>query len=159
MTCELLDNTVLNNFSRIERPDLIRLVLNNPATTPHVLRELQSGVASGALPACDWTGLPVLDLTPPEESRLAEFAEILGLGEASCIAVALERGGRFLTDDRAARRFAGERGLEVSGTLGILTRLVEEGHLILVQADTYLATMIAMGYRSPVQSLRELGRT
>jgi predicted nucleic acid-binding protein len=81
---------------------------------------------------------------------------ILGDGEASCIAVALERGCVIFTDDRDARRYAGRRELRVSGTLGVLLLLVERKHLTVAQADACLREMIAHDYRSPVTSIAGL---
>ena len=43
-------------------------------------------------------------------------------GEAECLAVALQRGYRFLSDDFAARRLAKVKGIIVSGTIGILLK-------------------------------------
>jgi predicted nucleic acid-binding protein len=44
----------------------------------------------------------------------------------------------------------------VSGTLGVLSRLVAIGALSGIEADALLATMIRAGYRSPVASLKEI---
>jgi hypothetical protein len=50
----LLDNTVLSNFSIVERADLVRLALGDEAATPQtVWDELQRGVRIGRLPAQD----------------------------------------------------------------------------------------------------------
>jgi predicted nucleic acid-binding protein len=46
--------------------------------------------------------------------------------------------------------------VKVSGTLGILELLVEEGKLSIGEADAVLSRMIQGGYRSPIQSLKEL---
>jgi predicted nucleic acid-binding protein len=43
----LLDATVLSNFARIERLDLLCLALPDAATTLQVLTELERGVARG----------------------------------------------------------------------------------------------------------------
>ncbi len=77
-------------------------------------------------------------------------------GEAECLAVALQRGYRFLSDDFAARRFAEAKGLTVSGTIGVLLKSIAAGAVPLTLADQLLAEMIAHGYRAPVRSLREL---
>lgn len=46
--------------------------------------------------------------------------------------------------------------IPVSGTLGLLMRLVDLKNLALSEANDLLAKMIAAGYRSPVASLQEL---
>ena len=61
-----------------------------------------------------------------------------------------------LTDDRDARRVAQTRGVAISGTLGALVNLVDQGTLTLDQADSLLTQMKQYGYRCPVVSLREL---
>lgn len=155
----LLDTTVLSNFAHIERPDLLCLALPDAATTPHVIAELERGVASGHLPTCDWEWLDVVELTPSEETSLAHVRLVLDDGEASCIAVALERKASLFSDDLDARRYAQRQGIRVSGTLGVLSLLVKGGYLTVAEADGCLQGMIAHGYRSPVRSLADLGVT
>ena len=91
-----------------------------------------------------------------EAASRGKFAETLGHGEASCLALAQERGWLILTDDLRARRMARRLGLDVTGTLGILALAVEEGILDLAAGDQLLNQMIAEGYRSPYGSLTEL---
>ena len=62
----------------------------------------------------------------------------------------------ILTDDRDARELARHLQVPLSGTLGVLTRLVDIEHLSLEEADSLLLRMIASGYRSPVTSLRDI---
>jgi predicted nucleic acid-binding protein len=152
----LLDTTVLSNFAHIERLDLLRLALPDAATTPHVVAELERGVASGHLPAHDWGWLDVVKLTPSEEASLARVRLVLDDGEASCIAVALERQAGLFSDDLDARRYARRQGIRVSGTLGVLSLLAKRGHLTVAEADDCLQGMVAHGYRSPVRSLADL---
>jgi predicted nucleic acid-binding protein len=155
----LLDTTVLSNFAHIKRLGLLRLALPNATATPHVVAELKRGVASGHLPACECGWLGVVELTPSEERSLAHVRLVLDDGEASCIAVALEREASLFTDDLDARRYAQRHGICVSGTLGVLSLLVKRGHLTIAGADDCLERMIAHGYRSPVRSLADLGVT
>lgn len=49
-----------------------------------------------------------------------------------------------------------QQGVEISGTLGILKVAVEEGKLSTKEADEVLQEMIRGGYRSPIQSVKEL---
>ena len=46
--------------------------------------------------------------------------------------------------------------MEISGTLGILKVAVEEGKLSTKEADEVLQQMIRGGYRSPIESVKEL---
>jgi len=60
------------------------------------------------------------------------------------------------TDDRDAREIAADMQIPVSGTLGLLVRLVDQGALSLQEADDPLRRMIASGYRSPVTQLADI---
>jgi predicted nucleic acid-binding protein len=155
----LLDNTVLSNFAAVERSDLIRLALGSDVATPEAAwGELQAGVRIGKLPAQDWSWLPVLSLTEEEESLYDGFSQYLNAGEAACLAVAVSRKEcRIFTDDRDARDLASEWRVPVSGTLGILLRLIDLHVLSLSEANALLSKMIAANnYRSPVDSLADL---
>lgn len=153
----VLDTTLLSNFAHLQRPELILWALGESlATTPQVMSELRVGEAEGLVPACDWTWLTVLELSQEEQSLAAEFSQQLDSGEAECLAVASKRQCKFLSDDFAARRMAQQKGLKVSGTLGVLLRLVDQQRLTFEAADALLQTLLLYGYRSPVQSLRDL---
>jgi len=155
--CTLLDTTVLSNFAHVQRPDIPRTVLGaGVATTPGILAELRVGEQAGLVPVCDWAWLTVLTPTAAELATAADLQRQLDPGEAECLAVALQRGCRFLSDDFAARRMAEAKGLTVSGTIGILLKGVTGGTLALPEADRLLAEMIRHGYRAPVRSLRQL---
>lgn len=128
----------------------------HPVTVRAVMDELTEGVRLERLPSIDWSGVPVIELTPDEQASADMFGERLGRGEAECIALAQSRQWMVLTDDRDARTVARESGIIVSGTLGALMNLVEVGILSMRQADHWLALMKQHGYRCPVDSLSEL---
>jgi predicted nucleic acid-binding protein len=151
----LLDNTVMSNFAIVRRPDLLRTTfVDTLATSQQAFDELEAGVAAGKLPDLDWTWLPVWTLKPGEMERYRQILRSLNAGEAACLAMAVERGCRILTDDRDARELARHLQIPLSGTLGVLARLVDLNHLDLGEADLLLHDMVASGYRSPVTSLR-----
>lgn len=153
----LLDTTVLSNFAHVRRPDLPRTVLGpHVAVTPGVLAELRAGELAGLVPFCDWGWLTLLAPTAAESAAAADLERQLDPGEAECLAVALQRGYHFLSDDFAARRLAEAKGVIVTGTIGILLKGVATGVLALAEADGLLAEMIRHGYRAPVHSLTEL---
>jgi predicted nucleic acid-binding protein len=115
--------------------------------------ELEQGVKAGYVPACDWKWLDVLTPDTRVTSLADDFRSVVDAGEAESLAAALVRGCVFVSDDLAARRLAKHHGVKVSGTLGILIRLVKSEMLSLDEANMLLQTMIAYGYRSPVSSL------
>ena len=103
----LLDNTVLSNFALVGQIDLLPKALGGQvATTAQVMGEFDDGVARGRLPKTDFTWLALIHLEAEEEIRLQKFLARVNMGEASCLAVASYRNGRFLTDDRDARKLA-----------------------------------------------------
>jgi len=153
----LVDNTVLSNFALVGRIELIPLALgSNVSTTTQVAAEFQDGVARGRLPETRLAWLEVLELLPEELDLYSEQLKRVNAGEAACLAVAAHRNGRVLTDDRDARKLAAQMKIPVSGTLGVLLRLVQIDELTLPEANNMLKQMIAQGYRSPVEKLDDL---
>ncbi len=153
----LLDNTVLSNFASIQRPDLVLLALgNSAATVEEVLDELEVGVNSKAIPQVNWSWLATVAMTENERAVYQDLLRKINKGEAACLAVAAGRGGRVMTDDRDARKIAVELQIPISGTIGILIRLVDLGRLTILDADEFLSEMIERGYFSPIRSLTEI---
>ena len=108
------------------------------------------------MPDLDWSWLPVWTLEDAETPHYQQFLRRLNAGEAACLAMAVHRGCRIVTDDRDAREYAYRLRIPLSGTLGVLVRLIDIGALGLKEADVLLSRMISTGYRSPVNSLQEL---
>jgi predicted nucleic acid-binding protein len=153
----VLDATVMSNFALVGRIELLRDVWpGDMVTTQAAWDEIQAGIDRGLLPGDDWSWLDILSLTESEQSYCEELMPPLDIGEATCMALARSRGYALFSDDRAARREARRRGIPLSGTLGVLRTLVEKGRISLNEADAILHDMMALGYYSPVQSLREL---
>ena len=123
---------------------------------PQVIQEFEEGVIRGILPKTKWDWIEIVGLNSAENQLFQEFSRRVNAGEAACLAVAVNRNGRFLTDDRDARKLAAQLKVPVSGTLGILMRLVQINELTLPDANALLQQMIAKGYRSPVQDLSKL---
>ena len=153
----LLDNTVLSNCALVSRIELLTIALGSQvATTPQVVDEFNGGVARGRVPETRLDWLEIINLEGKEETVFQELLMRVNAGEAVCLAVASERNGRILTDDRDARKLAAQLKVPVSSTLGILLRLVQIDVLTLTDANEILGRMIRKGYRSPVQKFEEL---
>lgn len=153
----VLDNTVMANFALVQHTDWLRDLWPEMLVTPEeAWTELQAGIRLGRLPDADWSWLTVLALTDEEQRLRDQLIPPLDQGEAACLALAYCRGYALLSDDRVARREARRLGVPVSGTIGVLKSLVDEGRVPLDAADTALRRMIALGYYAPIRSLREL---
>lgn len=94
--------------------------------------------------------------TKKEKSLYETLSVSLGLGEASSIAVAKSRGFFFACDDRAARREAGFLDIKLTGTLGILKKTMQNKTINLKEGNLILTEMIAKGFYSSVNSLKEI---
>ncbi|MBI2942533.1 MAG: DUF3368 domain-containing protein [Chloroflexi bacterium] len=153
----LLDNTVLSNFAFIGRPALvIRRWPDAVCTTAQVLGEFLVGAARGIAAADTWKTLRIVQLTAAEADFADRLPPGLGDGERTCIAVAVHRRGVFASDDLAARRVALRLGVTIAGTVSILVESVQRGEVDRGEANAILGTMIAGGYRSPINRLDPL---
>lgn len=158
----VFDATVLSNFARIEQFHRLEpLYSKRGVTTLMVVEEMQRGIEAGysrlrvvlrSLSPEGWLAV-VTPEAAEERSLYVNLLATLGAGEASCLAVGRMRNMVVATDDRAARLKAVEQGIRVTGTLGILVRLVQEGIMPLPLANELLAQMIQQGYHSPVNKL------
>jgi predicted nucleic acid-binding protein len=160
----LIDTTVLSNLAAVERLDLLRLLSDSLYLASAVYDEIQQGVEEGYefLASIDKSldsGLFSLVTLEGENEwhTYRAMPDTLQRGEVMSLAIAHDRGWRFLTDDRAARMSAGRLGVSYSGTLGLLRYAVQKGHLTLEEGNALLTEMIARArYRSPVSDLRAL---
>jgi predicted nucleic acid-binding protein len=153
----IFDTTLLSNFAHVQHADWLELLFDKQAvTTAEVLAELRQGETTGFVPRQDWRWLTVVELTLEEQVLAGQYRGKIDVGEAACLAAAVERGYTLLSDDFAARRLASKMGVKVSGTLGVLRQLVALSHLTLPEANRILGVMIDRGYRSPVRSLEDL---
>lgn len=153
----VLDNTVLVNFAVAERPDLVLQTWPDAlCTTPAVRDEYRQGVANDVLPGSAWSRLPLCELTEEEVAVASKLSSRLGAGERTCLAVAHCRDGLFVSDDADARVEARHRGIPVTGTLGILARVVDQEMISIGEGNRLLGRMIEAGYRSPVDRLDDL---
>ena len=106
------------------------LSLGDPAIVPQAVADEVTGFDDPKDPARLWLQTrPVavrLVPTPPVSSFLAAWD--LGDGESAVISVADEMAGAIaVLDDMAARRCAQARGIEVTGTLGLVLLAKQQG--------------------------------
>jgi len=160
----VFDTCVISNFALGGALGLLeRLHQNKACITDVVSLEILRGIQSGhtqleAVPKAVRAGwLRETPLRPGKEKELFETLSVSrGLGEASCLAVAKSRRFVLASDDQVARVEAVRLNIQLTGTLGILTRAVREGVCDARAADGHLAKMIDAGFFSPVRSLGEI---
>lgn len=117
----LLDNTVLSNFALVKQVSLLKDFCGDKgATTADVLNELEYGIKDKIIPETELNWLMKLDLNEKEDAMFLNFSKKLGKGEASCLAIAINRGYSFLSDDMAVRKIALREGVKLSGSSGTL---------------------------------------
>ena len=137
------DASVLINFPRIDRTDLIAGHFHAFLATDHVAAEVTdrypdqqqrfaAAVATGAISETR--------VTTPEEIRL--FGSLfaagrLGAGECSAIALAIHRGYILAIDDRLATTHAGraDATLRILATQGLVVSMIRQGLLDIAEAD------------------------
>jgi len=151
----LVDNTVLSNFAKVNRLDLLRKAFDRVYVTEQVLEEFRLGVKRGVLPNVD-VDFEVLKLKDEELELYNALRVKLGKGEASCLAIAKHRNMKVLTDDSDARKMANVLGVPVSGTIGVLVRCVKKGVISKEDGNRILREMIEKGFYSPISDLNEV---
>jgi len=158
------DTVVLSNFALAQRLDIVIRRYGRRAHIPQeVLAEISNGIAAGYAPlqgveeaVAERRLTAAKPLTAGERTDYRQLLRSLSSGEAACIACARSRGGIVATDDRAARAGAGEHGVPVTGTVGILKASCLDASLTADDADTVLADMVRAGFYSPVARISDL---
>lgn len=151
----VLDTSVLSNFAHVDHVDLL-VDLPRVATVVAVETELTDGVGTyqyldRALAILD-DGVPVCAPSDSATELETELLETLDPGEAQAMAVAAAGDGTLVTDDGDARSVASDRGVDLTGSIGLLVRFVEHDRLSVSTADKYLKRWIdEAGFRSPAR--------
>jgi predicted nucleic acid-binding protein len=156
----IANNTVLSNLAFVDRLDLLEKIFEKVFLTPEVQYEIEKGITEKyffqertkqTIKVNNW-----LLVTDFEQRELIFFNEIkskVDIGEASCLAIARERGWIFLTDDKEARKIAVQFNIKLSGTVGVLVSAVDNKIISIDEANFLLQAMKDNGYYSPVPKL------
>jgi len=152
----LLDTTVLSNFVKVGRFDLLRRVF--PVTlciAAQVYDELKAGDLDSAV--LEGVAAAWLRLVAPESERevslYREYSQNLGAGESASLAIAICRLWALATDDRVARQAARTAGVPLTGSVGILIAAVQANLLTRAEGETLLRDMRRQGFHFPVSNL------
>ena len=136
------DASVLINFLRIDRMDLIAAVSYEFMVTDHIADEISEVYPEQQVryqAALDRGAVAQVSLTDPGELEL--FAMLaasgrLGKGECSAIACAIHRGYALAIDDRRATREATARSdLEIVRTQDLIVSMIKQNLLSIAEAD------------------------
>jgi uncharacterized protein len=138
MFTAVADTSVLVAFSAIQRLDLMRTVFCEIAVPKAVFREVvmngqgwvQARQLQEELGHAEW----LIPVEAPSIQRIGILPSHLGAGESDVISLAFETGLPALIDDLKARETAAQRGLQVIGTLGVLARNKQTGHISAAKA-------------------------
>ncbi len=165
----IADTSVLINFLRIDRMDLIGAHSSAFMATEHVGSEV-----SDSYPDQQARYRAALDAGFVTEERVDDPAEVelflklrrqprLGTGECSAISVAMNRGHALAVDDNRAINHAlqeaglAKRHLRIVRTQDILADLVRAGVLSISAADAILADWaINHRFRTRISSIRDI---
>jgi predicted nucleic acid-binding protein len=100
--------------------------------------------------------IPVVDPSSQAHEIEQSLLETLDPGEAQALEVAEAAAGTSITVDGDARATANQRGIELTGSIGLLVRFVEDDRIMASTADTYLKRWIdEAGFRSPARDFTE----
>jgi predicted nucleic acid-binding protein len=127
----LADTNILGTFARVERLELLLDLFGQGGlgVCPAVYAELLAGIREGrfflqaAIHLIESGRIKLLALDADEIVRREKLPLSLDSGEAESITVCRTRGAAFLTNDRRARNFCLEEGLEVFDLLDVLRAL------------------------------------
>lgn len=159
----VVDSTLLSNFAAVARLDLLETALGTAYVAAAVRTEVSRGASRHphlvpveqllSQPSPGW--LRVITAHREADRRLLRsLPSGLHRGEAESLVIARRQRWLILTDDGLARRTAVRLGIELAGTLGVLTALADDGDLTLDDANRLLRQMIDLAdYRSPVDWL------
>ena len=158
------DTVSLSNFALAGRLYLLVARYGLKAqVTQEVLDEVSDGIVAGyselhgiEKAVADGEFGAAGPLSTSERDRYRELLQFWGAGEASCIICAQSRGGTVVTDDRAARNACIERGVVLTGTIGILKACSLDNTLVPQEADEILQAMIDAGFYAPVSRISDL---
>ncbi len=150
------DSTPLIALARIGELALVRSVFSKLVIPEAVAKEVAEARADapGAqeVAAARW-----IEAASADPLLVRPLLLLVDQGEAEAIALAQSiPGSLLLTDDRKARRVAGQLGVQVQGTLGLLARAKRGG---LISAVRPLVTRLqATNYRITEQIVEEVLR-
>ena len=137
MLAVVCDSSPFVYLSKLDQFGLLRLVYDSVYVPTAVWREVAIGgeglVESVNLKSAVADGSIRVETPSNLEVQAAGFPKELGRGEVEAIVLACELKAVVVTDDGLGRSVAVSRGLEVTGTVGVLIRAKRHQHLLAVK--------------------------
>lgn len=160
-TVVITDTNVLINFMHIDQVALLGELLayrfGLPAEVLQELTEVHQRASIDAAIAAGHIDLLVIE-TMDALALFAELRDLMGCGEAACLAVAATTGCHLASDEK--RRFR-RKAIELIGeerilrTEDLLLEAIRCGHITVAQADEYKAVLAGNRYTMPFASFAE----
>jgi predicted nucleic acid-binding protein len=131
---------------------LVPTEVANEITEPDQREALSEALAGGYLEQVVVDTMESLQL-------FAELRDVMGMGEAACLALAATRGCHIASDEK--KRFR-RRAVELIGedhivrTEGLLLEAIRQGRISVAEADAFKAVLAANRYSMPFQSFSDL---
>jgi predicted nucleic acid-binding protein len=148
----IANTSPLNYLIRLGHPDVLREIYGRVLVPHAILMEMQHPEAPAEVRA--WASTPPAWLEERHVEQVdGSLAADLGAGEREAISLALEVGANLLLiDERAGRREAQVRHIEVAGTLAVLLQASLRGYFDFPEAMRQLRQY---GFRAsrPVEAL------
>lgn len=118
-TIVITDTSCLIILDKISLLDILHQLFDSIITTPEIAEEYRQQLPN-------W----ITVISAKNKDLQKELGLLIDNGEASAIALAKEIENQYLiTDDLEARKIASKLGLAVIGTLGVLLRAKQAGHI------------------------------
>jgi predicted nucleic acid-binding protein len=158
----LTDTNVLLNLAHVDRLDLLAAFADLEFCVPsEVLVEVRSPVASGLVSDCLQCGrLREVGMTELADLALfSELRQILGIGEAACLALAVGRTALIASDEKRAFRREVLQRLgpgRLLTTPGLLLLAIRRGMLTIDAADDLKLTLERHRFKMSFRSFNEL---
>ena len=151
----IADTGPLIAFAGIDRLSILRSLFSEVSITESVKAEclVKTGLDAQRIDAALGEGWLV---SVPVEKRLPPLSPSLGIGESDSIRFASQAQGESLpiVDDRLARRYALQKGLDIVGTVRLLDLAEQRG--LMESAESYIREMSGFGYHISAALLQRL---
>lgn len=138
------DSSPLIALAAINSLDLLQALFGSILIPDEVYKEV---VVRGRYPGTAVANIPwIIRRTVTDVQQVAQFRDAgLDQGESEAIALALEiRASLLLVDELAARKIARQRGLAITGVVGVLIDAKDAGFIVAIKP--LLGKLVAAGF-------------